>query len=75
MKQSYIKEMAIALLAAFAVGWVTHGLLGVVAFFAIGAFLSKGSVSDEEMQRIMNTPLYDSPYDNPSDYSYYGNRN
>ncbi|KON46641.1 hypothetical protein AL013_12050 [Mariprofundus ferrooxydans] len=52
MKQSYIKEMAIALLAAIAVGWVTHSLLGVIAFFVIGAFLSKGSVPENEMRKI-----------------------
>jgi hypothetical protein len=55
MKQSYIKEMGIVLLAAIAVGWVTHGLLGVIAFFAIGAFLSKGSVPENEKRKIVKS--------------------
>jgi len=53
MKKRYIREMAIALLAAVAVGYAFNALIGAIAFFVVGAFLSKGSVPKTEMKNVI----------------------
>ncbi len=55
MKQSYIREIAITLLAAIVAGYAVNALIGVVAFFVVGAFLSKGSVAKEELQKVVES--------------------
>ncbi len=54
MKKVYIK-MAIALLAAVAVGYAVNAFIGVFAFFIVGALLSKGSVPENGMRKIMES--------------------
>lgn len=51
----YIREMAIALLAALAVGYAVNALVGVIAFFVVGVLLSKGSVPENGMRKIMES--------------------
>jgi len=53
MKKAYIREMAIALLAAVAVGYAFNALIGVIAFFVVGVLLSKGSVPKTEMKNVI----------------------
>jgi uncharacterized membrane protein len=45
--------MAIALLAAVAVGYAVNAFIGVIAFFVVGTFLSKGSVPKNEMKKVI----------------------
>ena len=55
MKQkNYYKEIIISLVIAAAVGITFNALIGLVSFFIIGSFLSKGSVPKEKMDKIMN---------------------
>jgi len=70
MKKAYIREMAIALLAAVAVGYAVNAFIGVIAFFVVGALLSKGSVPKSERQRIADDVPETETYAADYKYSY-----
>ncbi len=53
-QKKYYKEIIISLITAITVGIAFNALIGLVSFFIIGSFLSKGSVPKEEMDKIMN---------------------
>lgn len=55
MEKMYIREIAIALLAAVAVGYAFNALIGVIAFFVAGAFLSKGSVPEDNLHKVVDS--------------------
>jgi len=70
MKKVYIREMAIALLAAAAVGYAGDAFIGVIVFFVAGALLSKGSVPKSERQRIADDVPETDNYAADYKYSY-----
>jgi len=55
MKKVYNRKMATALLAAVAVGYAVNAFIGVIAFLVVGALLSKGSVPENGMRKIMES--------------------
>ncbi len=54
-QKNYYKEIIISLVIATAVGIAFNPLIGLVSFFIIGSFLSKGSVPKEEMGEILKS--------------------